>query len=115
LDPLLKGVKTVGVKMCWGFGVADVHMSQTGFLNSIELKRSSDLLPKPIHRGQHNSDRDEPEAKSAAEEPLYLACMALLCCTNSVCDRDVFTAVVDSGLVFDGGLVVDPVRKQYAH
>lgn len=107
-DPLLKGILSIGVKMCWGFGVADVHMSQTGFLNSIELKRSAELLPKPARRGQHNSDHDYQETKSA-DEPLYLACMALLCCTTCVCDRDVFSAVVDSGLVFDGGLVVDPV------
>ncbi len=100
--------------MCWGFGVADVHMSQTGFLNSIELKRSSELVPKAAPRSGQQFNYDDAHAQhehKSAEEPLMLACMALLCCANRVCDKDVFTAVVDSGLVFDGGLVVDAVSK----
>lgn len=102
--------------MCWGFGVADVHMSQSGFLNSIELKRSSELLPKAAPRSGQRTNDDDVHAQNehkSAEEPLMLACMALLCCANSVCDKDVFTAVVDSGLVFDGGLVVDAVSYSF--
>lgn len=40
VDPLVKGILSSGVKMCWGFTVADVHLSHTGFLCSLELKRT---------------------------------------------------------------------------
>lgn len=40
VDPLVRGILSAGIKMCWGFVVADVHMSHTGFLSSLELKRT---------------------------------------------------------------------------
>lgn len=97
--------------MCWGFGVADVYMTHTGFLGSVELRRSSELAARaqPHPAGSAAGDSSHHEYKESSEGGVMLACMALLCCTNSVCDRDVFSAVVDSGLVFDGGLVVDTV------
>lgn len=110
LEPLLKGILSVGIKMCWGFGVAEVHMSHTGFLSSVELRRSSELAARAQHSGGVAAD----EHKEGGEGGVMLACMALLCCTNSVCDRDVFGAVVDSGLVFDGGLVVDTVLSLHS-
>lgn len=60
-------------------------------------------MPLPVGRNQ-------PQVEMKAE-PVMLACMALFLCSNTVCDRDMFSAVVDSGLVFDGGLVVDTVRN----
>ena len=127
----MKGILSAGVKMCWGFTVADVHLSHTGFLNSLELKRtignivlfilyttvtvcykhhhslspSSSEIPEPVPAPV---GRNQPPVE-INPEPVMLACMALFLCTNSVCDRDMFSAVVDSGLVFDGGLVVDTV------
>lgn len=56
------------------------------------------------------NSRNQPQVESKAPEPVMIACMALLLCNNAVCDRDMFSAIVDSGLVFDGGLVVDAVR-----
>ena len=106
----MKGLLSVGVKMCWGFGVAEVHMSHTGFISSVELRRSSELR----HLQQllvQNGGGGLQEHKSGMENGVMLSCLALLCCTNSQCDKDVFNAVVDSGLVFDGGLVVDTVSS----
>lgn len=100
----MRGVLSSGIKMCWGATVADVHMSHTGFLNSLELKRTVETTVVPVVVGKN---QPQPETKS---EPIMVACLALLLCNNAVCDRDVFSAVVDSGLVFDGGLVVDTVR-----
>jgi hypothetical protein len=103
-DPLVKGVLSAGIKMCWGFTVAEVHLSHTGFLSSLELKRTIEAPPpaafsRTLHQNAHS------EAKTS--DLVMVSCLALLLCTNSMCDRDVFSAVVDSGLVFDGGLVVD--------
>jgi hypothetical protein len=65
-------------------------------------------VPVPVQQVLSNS-RNQPQPESKAPEPLMIACMALLLCNNAVCDRDMFAAIVDSGLVFDGGLVVDTV------
>jgi hypothetical protein len=40
VDPLVRGILSAGIKMCWGAAVADVHLSHTGFLSSLELKRT---------------------------------------------------------------------------
>mmetsp|Transcript_25436 Transcript_25436/g.42865 ORF Transcript_25436/g.42865 Transcript_25436/m.42865 type:complete len:1363 (+) Transcript_25436:41-4129(+) len=36
-----------------------------------------------------------------------LPCCAFICCSNEQCDVDVFAAINDTGLVYDGGVVVD--------
>lgn len=38
-------------------------------------------------------------------------CFALFCCSDERCDVDTFSAVNDSGLVYDGGIVVDEVFR----
>ena len=37
----------------------------------------------------------------------FMECCALLCCSKEQCDVDVFAAINDTGLVYDGGVVVD--------
>jgi hypothetical protein len=42
--------------------------------------------------------------------PSHLSCIALLMCGSKEyqsCEKDIFSAINDCGLVFDGGLVVD--------
>jgi hypothetical protein len=109
---LVKGVLSAGIKMCWGFTVAEVHLSHTGFLSSLELKRTFDAPPAATFGRTQHQNAHSGEAKSS--DLVMVSCLALLLCTNSMCDRDVFTAVVDSGLVFDGGLVVDTVSFDVA-
>src|SRR4051812_38336835 len=55
----------------------------------------------------YNSQADGLEIASNGD--IRVPCIALLCCNYKQCDRDVFAAINDSGLVFDGGLVVDAV------
>ena len=38
-----------------------------------------------------------------------IKCSSLLCCVRRSCDADVFAAMNESGLVYDGGAVVDQV------
>jgi hypothetical protein len=133
----LKGLLSVGVKICWGFGVAEVVMTHAGFVGSIEIRRSDELadaaaalrknpngkVPTPSLSGGQATEQNAPVHHLAHAEDsasVMLTCMTLLLCNNSVCDKDTFTAVVDSGLVFDGGLVVDTVGAMcfyfvYAH
>lgn len=78
-------MKESGIKTYWGHRVLDVTLSGGGFLYSAVLA-----------------------SQRAQERELTATCTALLLCHSSALpDKDVFTAINESGLVFDGGLVVD--------
>ena len=47
--------------------------------------------------------------KEPLGETKTIPCTTLLCCNERRCDFDIFSAINDSGLVFDGGIVVDQV------
>jgi hypothetical protein len=85
--------------------VCDIYGSNFTYVVSAEV-------PVPVQQALSNA-RNQPQPESKAPEPLMIACMALLLCNNAVCDRDMFAAIVDSGLVFDGGLVVDTVSMHW--
>lgn len=81
-------------------GVSEVSLSRTGFLQSVDLHeiQGTTIVSK------HEKDRIPP--------PAGIPCTALLVASGAEyqsCERDVFAAINDCGLVFDGGLVVDLV------
>lgn len=88
-----------GIKQIfWQSAVAEVSLSRNGFLQSVELKDIS----------------VREETKMDAQPPTRISCSALLLCADAKyqsCERDVFAAINDCGLVFDGGLVVDLVTS----
>ena len=50
------------------------------------------------------------EITSETEAKEFVSCKTLLLCNNpNQCDIDLFAAIKDCGLVFDGGVVVDKV------
>jgi hypothetical protein len=51
-----------------------------------------------------------PKASVMGPKDEFVACTTLLLCLNYQCDVDVFTAVNESGLVYDGGVVVNEVQ-----
>ena len=54
------------------------------------------------------------EIISESEAKEFVSCKTILFCNNpSCCDIDLFSAIKDCGLVFDGGVVVDKVSVQY--
>lgn len=123
-EPLVKGLLSVGVKMCWGFAVSEATLSKAGFLESVDLQRvlTGDPLAAPSSVGSlsqaskatshsaSTSAHDGP-AETAAGPAVVVPCIALLNCHQQLCDYDVFCAINDCGLVFDGGLVVDTVSR----
>jgi hypothetical protein len=62
-----------------------------GILNGVQLK----IFP--------------PKNSVMGPKEEYLECSTLLLCMNAQCDVDVFAAVNESGLVYDGGVVVNEV------
>lgn len=54
------------------------------------------------------SVRNYPPAGSImGHKDEFLPCCAMLCCSHEQCDVDIFAAINDTGLVYDGGVVVD--------
>ncbi len=103
----METVKASGVKVYWEHTVVDVALSRTGFVQNVDIKAknpqpSDDAAPPAEDAGEEQEDRTESGGRR-------IPCIAVLCCNFKQCDRDVFAAVNDSGLVFDGGLVVDSV------
>jgi hypothetical protein len=55
--------------------------------------------------------RIPPKTTVMAPKDEFVPCSTLLLCLNDQCDVDVFTAVNESGLVYDGGVVVNEVTN----
>lgn len=88
--------------------------SSNGAVADAERDRSADRSPDGAEEGEGASVRmkEEPEGPRGANNIReFVGCSALLFCVNPhQCDVDVFSAIRDCGLVFDGGVVVDKVR-----
>lgn len=109
-SPVLAGIKQV----YWKCRVSDVTLSRTGFIHSVEihdLRNGSNPVSAPgsVHSNSNNNNEDEKSVDPNAI-PNHLSCIALMLCGGrefQSCERDIFAAINDCGLVFDGGLVVD--------
>lgn len=107
----MEAIKQSGVKVFWEHSVLDVTLSRTGFVQSVDVrsnvpKKGGDETSSQAAEGDAAQDSEERTESGA----LRIPCIAVLCCHTALCDRDVFAAVNDCGLVFDGGMVVDAVR-----
>lgn len=121
--PSIAGIKSI----YWKSTIAEISLSRNGFLQTVELKEvSPPLLPSEGKSGKvNNSNQSVSMATTAttANEskdkdslmnagPIRLNCIALCFCglqEQQSCERDIFAAINDCGLVFDGGLIVNMV------
>jgi len=121
---VLRGLQSTGVKIYWGYAVSEIHLAHTGFLSSVEVKKASTMLSsdggsstmgesksnsRSILNYSRDDEDDDYDYRPQQEAGIMLACLALLCCSQPQCSRDIFNAINDCGLVYDGGLVVDSV------
>lgn len=113
-EKLVSKMQDANVKIQWGYLLSDISLNRSGFIQSVDLRRrDGDVVTAVAPESKEGEEASVAnESVSVVEETgeLRIMCMALLCCGQMQCDRDVFAAVNDSGLVFDGGLVVDAVR-----
>jgi len=89
-----QGLQASGVTCYFNSKVLDVALSNAKLLDGVLIEtitepHPDDLTPKVVKSEHH------------------LSCGTLLCCTELSCELDTFTAVNESGLIFDGGLIVD--------
>ena len=74
-----------------------------GTVQSVEILRS----PEEEDSEDEDGVARKKSATPAQPENLKLACFCFIGAFKPECSVDVFTAVNDSGLVYDGGVVVD--------
>jgi hypothetical protein len=107
-----------GVEIYPGHVVVDVMFSNQHTLQSIQLENKHFDAQSPPERENTNFQDQNGERKDSISDnsntqstPQFvkIECATLLCCMRKSCDADVFTAINESGLVYDGGVVVDEV------
>ena len=115
-----------GVKILVGFELMDVTFSESRYVYSVNIvcMPGSPNFEKYEERKRRDNERTERKAKLAAErsEEFWnvadvvherlcfdetVLCGTLLMCEKFHANIDVFSAINDSGLVYDGGIVVN--------
>jgi hypothetical protein len=115
----MQGPNFAGIKfMYWKSTIAEISLSRNGFLQTVELK---EMLTKEEQanipssssatsgKTSSNESKDNKDSMSL-NGPTRINCIALCFCAGQEqqsCERDIFAAINDSGLVFDGGLIVN--------
>ena len=95
--------------------IEELNMGEDdGVLTGIVVRRKrleTDAISETDAEDTANKFISTVEIISETEAKEFISCKTLLLCSNpSQCDLDLFTAIKDCGLVFDGGVVVDKVN-----
>jgi hypothetical protein len=110
-----------GVTVYRGHKITDVALSSHNFLQAVSLENKMfqgghekrNISTPRSDGGSDGAYDDDVEAGSpyvyTGPQFSTVACTSLLCCIQKQCDADTFAAINDSGLVYDGGVVVDEV------
>ena len=111
-----------GVTVFMGHIIKDVLLAgsnNTGTVKGLKLEmRNIPVAEGDDDMGNIGGNNESKQAYKTADgnnvvisdsQPLTmtLTCTALICCGEKQCDADVFAAINESGLVYDGGVVVD--------
>jgi hypothetical protein len=97
------------LKVYWGYAATDVQFGPRGKVSHVGMKSLITRKAAAAKSGRATMGAPGANNESKSDEPASLACASLLFCYNKQADWDMFTAINDSGLVYDGGLVVDEV------
>jgi hypothetical protein len=110
-----------GVSVYMGSKIVDVKFGNSGVIQSVELDvqrsgrsaleelESDGGETKQSHRTGAQESRKTSAVSLSGNGNAVLLCNALLCCGQKQCEADVFAAINDSGLIYDGGVVVNEV------
>jgi hypothetical protein len=109
-----------GINVYMGHNIIDVKFSGSGMIESVEVEMNDSrraVLEELEGMGSElkSSYHEQDSRRSSTVGGSYgrrstVKCTTLLCCGQKQCEADVFAAINDSGLVYDGGVVVDEVR-----
>lgn len=108
-----------GVTVYPGHIVVDVTLN-SHFLQAVKLENKKFVPRVAPARGAGNifkervvlpADSSGVAKVESSSQFVTIECSSLLCCVRKSCDADVFAAINESGLVYDGGIVVDEVSS----
>ena len=97
VESALRNLKSSGVFIKNGFEIVDVDLTKFGSVQGVQIRSLA----------ADSSNEDGPP------KIVTLNCFSLLCCNSKFCDTDVFAAINESGIVYDGGVVVDKVWRHF--
>jgi hypothetical protein len=109
-----------GIHIVTGHCVVDVIFNSRHFLHGVRLEnkvysaRTKEAgSTERGGKGCGSDGRGVRTLQNSDVTPQYstIDCSALLCCVRRSCDADAFNAINESGLVYDGGAVVDQVSS----
>lgn len=95
--------------------IEDLNLSEeNGTVTGVLIRRKrldTDMMSTASGDDGTNLIVSTVEITSETEAKEYVSCKTVLLCNNvNNCDIDLFAAVKDCGLVFDGGVIVDKVN-----
>lgn len=101
-----------GIEIYQGYTAIDVQLSSHHFLQAVKLENKLfDSRSIAVEAG-NESEKAGANFRNARPHFVTLECTTLLCCARKSCDADIFAAINESGLVYDGGVVVDEVSNK---
>ena len=135
-EALMIALNDAQISVTFEHQISSVTRSEAGYIRSVTFRNMQKKPPTEVEEsvknktvasdvekrgelkggtsgaGSVNGSLPEDEGVEAVDDDvLTIECGALITCVKLQCDMNVFRAVNDSGLVFDGGIVVDQVRK----
>ena len=110
VESAMRNLRASGVYLRLGYEIVDVQLTKFGSIESVLLKSIvAEADPDDLASGSGSGAGGGGGAAAAEIPMLSLPCFSLLCAGAKYCDSDVFAAINDCGIVFDGGVVVDQV------
>ena len=97
-EAIIRGLRSSGVTVHRLHDVKDVTINDQNRLESVTIRK---LFTKEDMAAARLA------GKEMVEELVEVPAFTLLTCTSKSCDPDLFTAINESGIVFDGGVVVN--------
>lgn len=104
-----------GIEIHLGYTAIDVQFSTQNDLQAVRLENKLFDSKSFTVKSVEESDKLSTSTPLHALRPQFLTleCTTLLCCVRKSCEADIFTAINESGLVYDGGVVVDEVSHRH--
>jgi hypothetical protein len=109
-DSIVMGLNDSGISIHLGCEINDISFSRKGYVEGIVFEKT-EVVEVDIDNESKMNDEDEDNMEGKIPEKITseieLTANTVILCVRKACDADVFAAINDSGLIFDGGIVVD--------
>lgn len=106
-DSIVMGLNDSGISIHLGCEINDVSFSRQGYVEGISFEKTESIEVELENESKMNDEDIEGKLPDKIVTEIDLTANTVILCIRKACDADVFAAINDSGLIFDGGIVVD--------